>query len=177
MIFILTLTFFALGVALVAAYTDFIKLRIPNILPLLIVGSFITAYIIELVADTGQFQNISSHLFAGGCVFIVMVILFFMKLFGGGDAKLIPAVALWVGLQGLPTFLMITTFVGGGLALLSLFFRKTKIGQHALTKLIHHPRLARGWLEAMAKGEVVIPYGVAIAVGSFVAFYDIGLLP
>lgn len=177
MIFIMTLTFYVLGLVVTAAYTDIMKLRIPNILPILIAFSFALALGIDHVADTNVFQSPLSHLIAGVSVFAVMLILFFMRLFGGGDAKLIPAVALWVGLQGLPVFLMITTIVGGLLAVFSIFLRKTKIGQTLLTKLLHYPKLTDGWFGAMAKGETVIPYGIAIAIGTFAAFRDIGLLP
>lgn len=177
MIIIMTLTFYVLCLVITAAYTDLIKLRIPNIMPVLITASFVLAIAIDVFTGAGIFQSPTSHLIAGAIVFAVMLILFFMRLFGGGDAKLIPAVALWVGLQGLPVFLMMTTIIGGILALLSIFLRKTKIGQTLLTKLLHYPKLTDGWFGAMAKGETVIPYGLAIAIGTFAAFRDVGLLP
>lgn len=177
MLIILTLTFYILGVVLIAAYTDFTRLRIPNILPILIVGGFILAFGADLVLDVNMFQSLTNHVIAGGSVFLVMLVLFFMRLFGGGDAKLLPAIALWTGLQGLPVFLVVTTFVGGILALLSILLRKTKLGQTLLTKLLHYPKLTDGWPAAMAKGEPVIPYGIAIAIGTIFAFRDIGLLP
>lgn len=177
MLFILTLILFTLGVIGAAAWSDFIKLRIPNILPLLVVGGFVIAFGIDALIQGGVFQSWGSHALAGGAVFMVMIILFFMNLFGGGDAKLIPAVSLWIGVTGLPVFLMVTTAIGGVLALSSITLRRTKAGQAILTKLLQYPKLTDGWVGAMAKGEAVIPYGIAIAGGAVTAFCSVGLLP
>jgi len=178
---VLALTFYVLGLVAVAAYTDLVKFKIPNIIPVLIVLSFVVALVVDIFTDGSVFQSPVNHLVTGVVVFIVMLVLFFMRLFGGGDAKLIPAVALWIGIQGLPVFLIVTTMAGGVLALLSVFFRKTKIGQVLLTKLRYHPKLilklAGSWFDAMSRGETLIPYGVAIAIGALAAFHDVGLLP
>jgi len=178
---VLALTFYVLGLVAVAAYTDLVKFKIPNIIPVLIVLSFVVALVVDIFTDGSVFQSPVNHLVTGVVVFIVMLALFFMRLFGGGDAKLIPAVALWIGIQGLPVFLIVTTMAGGVLALLSVFFRKTKTGQVLLTKLRYHPKLilklAGSWFGAMSRGEALIPYGVAIAIGALAAFHDVGLLP
>lgn len=177
MLVILTLTVFSIGLLFAAAYSDVTRLRIPNFLPAIIVACFAVAYAIGIVFDTGLFQSFQSHLIAGGGAFIIMTTLFFMNLFGGGDAKLIPAVALWVGIKGLPHFLMIMAIIGGLLALASIALRKTKHGQKIITTLIRYPAFQDGWGGALAKGENVVPYGVAIACGAVAGFRAGGLLP
>lgn len=175
---LLALTLFTSGLIIAGAITDFLKLRIPNILPILIIGCFAGAYTLHMTLDSNaSFQDLSSHLYAFIGSLIVMMILFFMRLFGGGDAKIIPAIALWTGAQGLGVFLMLTTIAGGVLALLSIALRKTKIGQKLISKLLKYQSLQDGWVGALAKGTNVVPYGIAIAVGGIGAFRSLGYLP
>ncbi|PCH99376.1 MAG: hypothetical protein COB76_05900 [Alphaproteobacteria bacterium] len=178
MVILLTIILFTIGTITAAAVTDFLKLRIPNIIPVIVTFCFGGAWIANSYFDLTMFeQPLSSHMIVGGVMFIVMVVLFFLKLFGGGDAKLIPAICLWVGLNGLPVFLMITTFVGGLLAILSIILRKTNFGQRVITRLIRYPILQNGWIQALAKGHNVVPYGIAIACGAIASFCSLGLLP
>lgn len=175
---LLTLTVFTAGLIIAGAVTDFLKLRIPNIIPLLIILCFVGAYGLHMVLDTNaSFQDLSSHLYAFGGTLVVMMVLFFLKLFGGGDAKIIAAIALWTGTSGLAHFFMITTVMGGILAITSLTLTKTKIGKTIITKLLKHHSLQNGWVGALAKGTNVVPYGIAIAVGGIGAFRSLGYLP
>ncbi len=177
MTIILTLIVFTSGLIMAAAVTDFIKLKIPNILPVAIIICFVISYGTQEILGKNAFQDLSSHLISGGVMLVIMTVLFFLKLFGGGDAKLIPAVALWTGLNGLPLFLMVTTIVGGGLALISIIIRKTKMGQRFITKMLRFSYLQNGWMWALKKDKNVIPYGIAIAVGGIASFRHLGYLP
>lgn len=53
-------------------------------------------------------------------VFVVGVALFTFRLVGGGDVKLIAALSLWAGPGAVLPFLVVTTLVGGALAILML---------------------------------------------------------
>lgn len=173
-----TLTLFTSGLIMAGAVTDFLKLKIPNILPILIIGCFAIAYPLAMHLGTAaSFQPLSSHLTAFGISFVAMAILFFMRLFGGGDAKMIPAVTLWCGTDGLGIFLMIMSIIGGLLAIISITTRKTKFGQTLITKLLKYQSLQNGWVNALAKGTNVVPYGIAIAIGGIAAFRTLGYLP
>lgn len=169
---------FTVGVIIAAAITDFLKLRIPNIIPIVTVVMFAMVWILDQMMDLSIFdQPIKDHLLSGALIFGVMLTLYVMRLFGGGDAKLIPAVCLWIGMQGLPVFLLATTIAGGCLALMSIVLRKTGFGNLIVTKLIHYQSLQDGWIGALARGENAVPYGIAIAIGTVIGFRDIGLLP
>ena len=72
---------------------------------------------------------------------------------------------------------MVTSVVGGLLALISIAMRRTSVGQKVLTKLIQKPYLQNGWVSEMVKGKSTVPYGIAIAIGGIVAFRTIGYLP
>lgn len=178
MFIILTLTIFAIGTIFAGAVTDVIRLRIPNIIPIVVVAAFITCTVMAALFNHPMLTDtLLTHMIAAMTALAVMVVLFFMRLFGGGDAKLIPAVVLWIGVTGLPVFLMATAVTGGLLALLSVLMRKTSVGKHILTRLIRFEYLQSGWIAAMAKGENVVPYGVAIACGALAGFRSSGLLP
>jgi len=175
---LLTLTLFTSGLIIASAVTDFLKLRIPNIISILIILCFVGAYGLHMVLETNaSFQDLSSHLYAFGGTLVVMMVLFFLKLFGGGDAKIIAAISLWTGTQGLGMFLMLTTIAGGVLAITSIILRKTKIGQKLISKMLRYQSLQDGWVGALAKGTNVVPYGIAIAVGGIGAFRSLGYLP
>ena len=147
-VILLALTLFTSGLIIAGAVTDFLKLRIPNILPVLIIIGFIGAYALHIMLDTNaSFQDLSSHIYAFIGTLVVMMILFFLKLFGGGDAKMIAAIALWTGISGLPMFLMLTTVMGGVLAITSMILRKTIIGQRGIARLLNYPLNAK-WLDS-----------------------------
>lgn len=177
MIVILTLILFTTGLMIASAITDFRAMKIPNLFPSLIAIGFVIAWVLKTALGLDVFQSATSHFLSGAIVFIIMIILFFAKIFGGGDAKIIPAIALWTGVQGLPAFLMVTSVVGGLLAVISIVMRRTNVGQKLLTKLIQKPYLQNGWVSEMVKGKSTVPYGIAIAIGGIVAFRTIGYLP
>lgn len=178
MIAILTLILFTLGAIIAAAVTDFKNLRIPNIIPMIVCIAFFVTWGAATMLGIQIFtQPLMTHLTVGILSLCLMVALFFMKIFGGGDAKLIPAVALWVGLSGLPVFLMVTSVMGGILAIISLAMRKTRLGVSITTKAASLPMMQDGWVAAMARGGSEVPYGIAIAIGAMVAFRSSGLLP
>jgi prepilin peptidase CpaA len=76
-------------------------------------------------------------------VFALFAGLFAIGMMGGGDVKLIGALALWLPAQALVTLIIIMALAGGVITLASV---------------IHH-RVAK------REGQVEVPYGVAIAIG------------
>ena len=57
-------------------------------------------------------------------MFLLGALLFAFGLFGGGDVKLVAAMALWTGFADLPRFLLIMGAAGGLLGLVLLLKRK-----------------------------------------------------
>ena len=97
--------------------------------------------------------------------FVVSVALFFGRVFGGGDAKMIPAVVLWVGPAGIPAFLFGTAIAGGVLAAIILPARFAAPAGFATPT--RWASLQRG---------VGVPYGVAIVAGVLYALPHASLL-
>jgi len=95
--------------------------------------------------------------------------LFYFRAMGGGDAKLIAATCLWLGLNGTLAMLLYTALAGGALTLALLGMRKAPIA--AVTGAL--PQWVNRHLDP--KGD--IPYGVAICIGGLLAIGQCDLLP
>lgn len=139
--------FFALLMVL-AGIGDVLSRRIPNALTLSIALSFCP---VAMLAGTG-WALIGWSVSMALLVLIINVVLFHLGLFGGGDAKLLAAAALWFGTSGLAPFLVMTALAGGALAL----------------SIIVKP-LFSGELRPKASVTQSVPYGFAIAVGAILA--------
>ncbi len=100
---------------------------------------------------------------------IVGIVLFAFRVMGGGDAKLIAATCLWLGLNGTIAMLLYTALAGGALTLVLLGARKAPIA--AVTGAL--PQWVNRHLDP--KGD--IPYGVAICAGGLLAIGQCDLLP
>ena len=177
MIIALTLIVFTIGLCIAAAVSDFLHLKIPNLLSGLIIATFAITATLDHVMGLGLFDDIASNLIIGVLSFGVMLICFFTGLFGGGDAKMISALSFWMGVIGMPVFLMVTAIAGAILAIASITMRKTNHGQRILSKLNAHETLHNGWIGAMVTERNVLPYGIAIACGAIGGFRAAGLLP
>lgn len=141
-----------------ACVKDATSLTIPNWVNLGIVILFIPAAIVGLVTlETVDFTTIGWHIAVAFMSFVVCFILFCVNAFGGGDAKLIPAIALWMGPTGIMYFLAGTAISGGVVALAVLIVRST----------VPEP-FAPGFVRAREEGGKGVPYGVAISAGAVV---------
>lgn len=142
------LLIFAAIVAFAAA-TDLLTMRIPNRVSLSLAVAFLVAAPLAGLGPT----EILSHIGAGAVVLAASIGLFAVGGFGGGDAKLLPAAALWIGFEQLLPFLAYTTVFGGILSLAVLAYRR-------------YPVLgirAPDWAMNLHKPGTGIPYGIAIA--------------
>lgn len=130
-----------------AAVGDALYFRIPNQLVLLIAGLF---FPVALAAGLGL-PAIGMHLAICCLVLLGGFLLFAFGLFGGGDAKLLAAAALWLGWPALLPFLVWTALAGGVLGAI--------IGLRVL-----YDRFIR-----KAPVHRDVPYGIALATGAIIA--------
>jgi prepilin peptidase CpaA len=149
--------FFWVFVALlaVAAMSDAWRLTIPNAISMALAGLFAVAVFFHPISVDWPL-----HLAAMGIAFAVALVLYRFGVMGGGDLKLMTAVALWIGLYDLPQLAIAIAVAGGVFALAIIVLRRLLTGvlvaQGSLTSLAL-PRL-------LLPGEPV-PYGVAISAG------------
>lgn len=159
--------FVALACAVMAAVSDFKHLKIPNSISVLVIVSFAICFLaVTQLSQVDIFYSLKNHLIAGFATFAVTFILYAVRVFGAGDAKLLTAFAFWVGLQGLPALLMIMGITGGILALMSIILKKIPLKSD----------LNSHWIATIRGGKSAVPYGIAIAAGAFAAFWTGGFL-
>jgi prepilin peptidase CpaA len=148
----LVLCFAALILA--AAVSDATSFTIPNWISLALLAIFpLAALAVGLPLPT-----IGLHLAVGVAALIVGMVMFALRWLGGGDAKLIAAAALWLGLPGTPSFLLTGALVGGGLAVALLMLRSPAFRPVVV--------LGPPWVSRLADPDQGVPYGVAIAAGA-----------
>lgn len=142
---------------IVAGLRDLTTMKIPNwISGLLILCFFPAAFMVGLSPTT-----VAVHFGVAVVALFIGMGLFALRVIGGGDAKLMAAVCLWLGLTGSAVFVLSTAVVGGFLCLMLIFAR----GQ-----LRPYVSGAPEWIDTLLEPTGDIPYGVAIAVGALMAF-------
>ena len=125
---------------LVACWCDLKARTIPNGLNLAVALLAIPYW---WSIDLSLWPGVALQLGVAALVFCLFAIAFAFGAMGGGDVKLVAAIALWLPAQSVLALLFIMSVAGGALT---------------LAMLIRH-RLAR------QTGQLEIPYGVAIAFG------------
>lgn len=149
---------------LYGAWTDARTLRIPNTVSLALLAAFMPT---AVVAGIGL-EAMAWHLAAGVVLLVAGFTLFAMGYFGGGDAKLMAAAALWVGWNDVLFFTFAVLLVGGVLSLLVVLLRKG-LGMWP------------DWLVKSAEGlftpNKAVPYGIAITAGALLTLPRMDVLP
>ena len=87
---------------------------------------------------------------SGIVVFALFAVAFHFGMMGGGDVKMLGALALWLPLQPLVWLLILMSLIGGVLTVIMLIEHRSKKSERPLE----------------------IPYGVAIAIAAIIVFYQ-----
>ncbi len=151
------------ALVIAAAISDLTTMTIPNwISAILVVAFFPAAFLVELSP-----WLLLTHVGVGFAALVAGAGMFALRWIGGGDAKLMAAACLWLGLQGSGAFLLWTGVIGGGFCLLLIAARSSPL-----------PISAFGppWVGRLMEPKGDIPYGVAIAAGALMAFPASGLV-
>ncbi len=134
-----------------AAFTDLFSMTIPNRISLFLVAGFLA---LAPFAPGMTLETFGMHLAAGALVLAVTFTLFAFRVIGGGDAKLLAAVALWVGWDQLALYILLASMAGGALCVALLMFRAVPLPV----------RLAKEvWLERLHRPRGDVPYGIALS--------------
>ncbi|WP_019959988.1 A24 family peptidase [Woodsholea maritima] len=144
--------FLVLGLSLVAAAKDVMGYTIPNWIALALIGLFP----VGIFALGMTLPDIMNAVLAGGLMLVIGFALFAPGWIGGGDAKLMAALALWVGWSDLIAFVSFSALWGGVLAIGLLIMRR---------QLAHIPYIATHAPRCVVEEGAPAPYGVAIAAG------------
>ncbi len=140
----------------IAAVFDTWKFVIPNAIAVALVVLFIVTAL--LLPFEMTWMEWLSHVGAAVAVFIGGAVLYAFNKMGGGDVKLLTAVAFWAGFEHLTELLLYVAIAGGVLAISLIVMRKTIMSLGAANTRLAEVKLPRILLD----GEAV-PYGLAIA--------------
>jgi prepilin peptidase CpaA len=146
-----------------SCFSDLFEMRISNrtclsILALFGVFAAVTAMPLAVVGW---------HLLAGILVLLVSFTLFATGYIGGGDAKLVAAISVWVGFSQLWEYIAISSVIGGFLTLAIVAVRS-----HPL------PAFAAGqpWMMRLHDKQSGVPYGIALGLTALIMWPHINLV-
>jgi prepilin peptidase CpaA len=148
----------AIGILLAIAYSDVRTRRIPNALTAAIAILGLAQLIVA-----GDLVAAAHTLIASAAVFATAFMLFWRGVFGGGDAKLMAAMALLVGSHDLLDFLLIMSVCGGGLGLAILARDAFHARRRHTSQQLAGPSTVHWAAPTPALAKPTVPYGVAIA--------------
>ena len=140
----------------IAAVFDTWKFVIPNAIAVALVVLFIATAL--LLPFEMTWMEWLSHVGAAAAVFIGGAVLYAFNKMGGGDVKLLTAVAFWAGFEHLTELLLYVAVAGGVLAIGLMVLRRLIMSLGSANTRLAKIKLPRVLLE----GEAV-PYGLAIA--------------
>jgi len=108
------------GTMLIAACKDATTMTIPNWISLVLIAGFV---VVQPFVFEG-WDVLGEHALIGLTFFLAGFSMFAFGWLGGGDAKLMAATALWWQWPDTIVYILYTTLVGAGLAILLLLSRK-----------------------------------------------------
>jgi prepilin peptidase CpaA len=141
-----------------AAISDMLSMTIANRVAIVLVATF--AVVAPL---TGMdWTTYAWHFAAFFTVLLVTFSLFALGGMGGGDAKLLAATALYMGMSiHLVQYLVISAFIGGVLTIAILSFRASALSVYAGRNL---------FLRNFTDAQKGVPYGIALGAGGLLAY-------
>jgi prepilin peptidase CpaA len=132
---------------------------------------------LALLGIAGQFASpmqVTESLIAATILLLLLIVIYQQGWIGGGDVKLLVALAIGLPLVGVIQLLTITALAGGVLALV-----------HLMMRLLPYPKLAPAGSSFVRRVYAVerwrnlrhapLPYGVAIACGGIWTVFSQGL--
>ena len=145
------------GAVAFAAAMDLLTMKIPNRIPAVMVLAF---FPLALLAGLDAWA-MADHVAAGLLMLLLGVLLFIPGWFGGGDAKLMAAIALWIGPENLFPYMLYVALAGAMIATLFSSVRSVPL-----------PRIFLGeaWALRLHRVDSGIPYGIALAAGALLVY-------
>ena len=140
-----------------AASSDLLTMKIANWLVLALVAAyFVMAFTAGIPLD-----QIGMSVAAAAIVLAIAFAFFAFGWIGGGDAKLVAATTLWVGLGMMFQYLIYAALLGGGLTLLILALRR-----YPLPSALQKQR----WLDRLHDSKSGVPYGITLAIAALLVY-------
>jgi len=139
-----------------AATMDMLTMTIPNRIAVALVASF---FVVALFAGLPA-STVAMHVAAGALMLVVGIGMFAAGWVGGGDAKMLAAAALWLGLPQLAPLVLITGAIGSLLMLAIVCFRAYPVAALPVPE----------WTLRLHRSETGLPYGIAIGSAGLILY-------
>ena len=153
---IAVLTVFPVAMVL-AALSDLFTMTVSNRLT---AGLAVAFFIVAPMSGMGL-ETIGLHVAVCLGLLALCIAMFAMGWLGGGDAKLIAATGLWLGLAPLLHYLIVAALVGGAMAIVLLKFRTVPLPAWADEQ---------AWITRLHRADCGAPYCIALAIGGLSAY-------
>lgn len=146
---------YLLAVLLVSAiYLDWRFRKLPNSLSLLVLLSAVFTLLLQQQEDiSGSSYELGLRILTALLLILAAIPVYHLGGLAAGDIKLIAALSVWFEFEQLKTFLLLTTLIGGSIALLIISYN------FCLNLL--SPRY-----QGNKKAITTVPYGIAISLGA-----------
>jgi prepilin peptidase CpaA len=133
----------------------------------------LTLALLGVARQMGSLMQVAESLIAAAILFLLLLVIYTRGWIGGGDVKLLVALAIGLPLMGVIQLLTVTALAGGVLALV-----------HLMMRVLPSPRLAPAGSSLVRRVYAVerwrhlrhapLPYGVAIACGGIWTIFSQG---
>ncbi|MDA1101435.1 MAG: prepilin peptidase [Proteobacteria bacterium] len=147
-------------VMVLAMVADFRTFEISNSLPLVLA----LAYPLAAISAGFSWQQILWACGLGALILVGAMVLFALRVMGGGDGKLLAAASLWTGQEQTLQLLLVTTLAGGILALILLLYRRQPLAS---------PFADIAALRQLHAKKRDIPYAIAIGGAGLILYPDL----
>jgi len=145
-----------------AALNDIREFKIPNALSVILMAGFAFAAVV-----TGmEIAALGNHVLTATIVLVIGFGLFCINVFGAGDVKILSVIALWLGWPSFLPCMVYIAFFGGILS--AGIWGARLFARHVPALSIRFSALAT----LAATDKLKAPYGVAICIGTLVAFNE-----
>jgi prepilin peptidase CpaA len=140
-----------------AGCSDLLTMRIANWLVLLVVVAYFALALLSGI-------SLAAIGVSAGCALVVLLVAFAFFAFGwigGGDAKLVAAITLWIGFDQALPYLLYSALLGGSLTLLLLSVRRFPLPPFFA---------ATPWIGRLHNPKTGVPYGIALAAAGLLVY-------
>ena len=142
---------------ILAGVLDMLTMTIPNRISFVLVGGFF----VVAIATGMSLSDVAVHFAVGFGILAIGIVFFAFGWCGGGDAKLLAASSLWMGLDFTFSYVLHVGLFGGALAIAILLYRSF-VPAFAACRI--------NWMYRLHCSDSGVPYGIAIACGALAVF-------
>jgi len=142
---------------LFAAWMDLFTMRIANWISIVLTLAFLPVGL----ACGLRLGLIGHHYLCGLAILAPTFVLFAFGKIGGGDAKLAASSAIWMGWSSLFDYIIVSSLLGGVLAVVVLAARQIPLPLFLLRW---------SWVVRLHEPKTGIPFGVALGAGAIIVY-------